>query len=67
MPLGEGTLYAAQFVCVGSLWLRLLARCHPVRFEMMHRTQGNPRTVNREHQHGAKLKKFKKEAQNEQH
>jgi len=65
MPLGEGTLYAAQFVCVGSNWLRLLARRHPFRFEMMHRTPGNPKTVNREHQHGAKLKKFNKEVKNE--
>jgi hypothetical protein len=26
----------------------------PFRFELMYRTQGNPRTVNREHQHGAR-------------
>jgi hypothetical protein len=54
LPHGMGNLLAAQFVCVGSHWLRVLARCHPVRFEMLHRTRENPRTVNREHQHGDK-------------
>jgi hypothetical protein len=34
--------------------LRVKARENPFRFEMMHRTPGNPTTVNREHQHGAK-------------
>jgi hypothetical protein len=39
--------------------LRVMARENPVRFEMMHRTPGNPTTVNRVRQPAAKKKDFK--------
>jgi len=49
-----GTLYAAQFGCVGFHWFRVKARENPFRFEMMHRTPGNPTTVNGVRQPAAK-------------
>jgi hypothetical protein len=50
-------LLAVRFVCVGSHRLRVLARCHPFRFEMMYRTLENPTTVNRDPQHGGRRNK----------
>ena len=52
-PHGMGDLYAAQIVCVSFHWFLVKARQNPFRFEMMHRTPGNPTTVNRVQQpHG---------------
>jgi hypothetical protein len=56
LPPGGGTLYAVQIVCVGFHWFRVKARENPFRFEMLHRTTGNPTTVNRVRQPAAKMK-----------
>jgi hypothetical protein len=44
-----------SFVSV-FIHLRVMARENPFRFEMMHRTPGNPTTVNRVRQPAAKMK-----------
>jgi hypothetical protein len=55
-PMAWGTyMLRNSFVSV-FIHCRVVARMNPFRFEMMHRTPGNPTTVNREHQHGAKWK-----------
>ena len=58
-----GTYILRSSVVSVFIRLRVMARENPFRFEMMHRTPGNPTTVNREHQHGAKQEKKTDERQ----
>jgi hypothetical protein len=58
-PMAWGTYMLRKPFVLVFIRLRVMARENPVRFEMVHRTPGNPTTVNRVRQPAAKKKDLK--------